>query len=747
MVFAEKLFDQLKETLSKEFVNPQVVDKFKGKELLGLSYEQYLTDINSNSHEVVAQSKTEGLTSSPADSLLKGGINTNDFKIYHGDFVSMEDGTGVVHIAPAYGAEDFELGKQCGLSDFGSIDDTGHMLVGNYKGEYLREANLKIAKELLQNGKVLKIKNYKHRVPFYRGNNPLIYKTQDAWFVNIQKLKPRMLELIDKTKWVPDSIRDGRWKNTIETSPDWCLSRDRYWNTIMPIWINTKDEKDIWVIGSVQEMMENSKNQIYKKDDKYYLSSNDKEVTMHRDVCDDIILYRNDSEYRRISQVLDNWMDAGSVPFAEYHYPFENDEVFRSKPSADFIVEYVGQVRAWFNVLYRMSIGVFDDIAFDNVICTGTLAGNDGRKISKSYGNYPDSTKVLNEVGGEAVRLFLMNSPLLLGGDAECKEEVIKDQVKIILLPVLNSLKYFVVYAEDFKYDENFVSDNFSDKWILAKLSQLVSNTDTNLSNYNIPNVAKDLQDFVGELSSWYIKTNRDRFVSKDNSALQTLYKVLLNLTFSMSPMIPFVTEYAWQVLKEYQEKLDFESVHMVEWKELEYLTSSASPFPPSQEDNIFVEMEDVRMIISAGLKIRDENKIPVKQVLAKVSVNRELNIEQVELIKQELNVLDLVSNKSEEELKVELDLNITKELRLLGLVREITSTLQAERKLSGLSLEDKIEVDYSGSELVLECIENNQTEIGTKIKCEKFSKVENSENLKMKKLGEEEVRFEVRKV
>ncbi|QQR93225.1 isoleucine--tRNA ligase [bacterium] len=721
LVLADKLFDQLKQSLSKEFVNPQVIDKFKGKELLNLNYEQYLPDIPTQ--------------------------NSNDFKIYHGDHVSMEDGTGIVHIAPAYGAEDFEMGKKFELSDYGSIDNTGHLLVGSYKGKYLRDANLEIAKELLRDEKVLKIKSYKHRLPYYRGVNPLIYKTQDAWFIDVQKIKPRMLELIDQTNWIPESIRDGRWKNTIESSPDWCISRERYWNTIMPIWVNLEDENDMWVIGSIQEMMDNSNDQIYKKDDKYYLQVNDNEVTMHRDICDDIILHRDGKHYKRISQVLDNWMDAGSVPFAEYHYPFENTEVFKSKPSADFIVEYVGQVRAWFNVLYRMSVGVFDDIAFDNVICTGVVAGNDGRKMSKSYGNYPDSTKVLNEVGGEAVRLFLMNSPLLLGGDAECKEETIKDQVKIILLPLLNSLKYFVLYAEDFKYDGNFVSDNFSDTWILTKLSQLIVGTDTNLSNYNIPNVAKDLQTFINELSSWYIKTNRDRFVSKDNSALQTLYRVLLNLTFSMSPLIPFVTEYSWQVLKDYQDKFNFESVHMVEWENIETTTTLQATSTVEQFPDVFSKMEEVRDIISAGLKIRDENKIPVKQVLSSVEVSKKLTKEQIELIKQELNVFELVNDKLNDDLKIKLDLNITNELRLLGLVREITSFFQLERKQIGLNLEDEVNILYNGSNLVLDSIEANLEQLSSKIKAQSMKRSSSRELLQRKTFGSEELWFAISKV
>lgn len=667
VVLAKSLYEKSKEVLIKEFINPVIISEFGGKELVGLKYEQYLTDI------VTIE-------------------NQNNFKIYDADFVSVSDGTGIVHIAPAYGADDFELGKKYELSMIESIDDTGHIIAGSQTGKYLRDANLDIAKELLIQNKILKIKTYKHRLPYYRTNNPLIYKTQEGWFVNIQKIKPRMLELIDASNWIPNNIKNGRWKNTLETSPDWCISRDRYWNTIMPIWVNIENQNDYYIPGSFEDLSKYSEGKLYLKDGQYYIkddADNDILFTCHRDKCDTLILNINGVKYKRISQVMDSWLDAGSVPFAEYHYPFENKDIFSEKPSAEFIVEYVGQVRAWFSALFRLSVGLFDSPSFDNVICTGTVAGTDGRKMSKSYGNFVDPKPVFESIGGDAIRLSLMNNGLLTGADAIVSETTMKDQVKTILLPYMNSVKYFELYANDFKYNsDNLISNNQIDMWIMQKLNEVIFEINEGLSTYDIPRAVYTLQPFLNTLSAVYIKYNRDRFVNSEKNALNTLFIVLYKFNQCIAPIIPFLTEKVWFILKPYHNLSNNISVHLENYPtDIDIVKST------TLADN----MDLVNMYISLALNERIKQNIKVKQVLNTLNIKTNVIFEDwmIEILKREVNVLNIIIENNDNELaEVTLDTNITSELKELGIIREINSVIIQARRNANCDIDSDVDIE-----------------------------------------------------
>jgi isoleucyl-tRNA synthetase len=440
------------------------------------------------------------------------------------------------------------------------------------------------------------------------------------------------------------------------------------------------------------------------------------EMTMHRDKCDDIELFIEEKTYRRIPQVMDCWFDSGSVPFAEYHYPFENVEVFANKPSADFIVEYVGQVRAWFSALFRMSVGLFDSHAFDNVICTGTVAGNDGRKMSKSFGNFVDPKPVFENIGGDAIRLSLVNNGLLLGVDAIVSEETMREQVKVILLPYLNSVKYFELYASDFKYDSNFVPTNATDKWIVAKLNILLSKVESSLQAYDIPNAVCTFQPFLADLSSWYIKVNRDRFVKHDNDALNTLFMVLYRFNLVVAPFIPFISEKFWFVLSKYLEEDmlndHMESVHMQDF--------------PVVIDNleetvdILSKVEKVQEIISLGLNFRIANAMPVKQVLASANILTVDSLDewQLDLVKQELNVLStnttIASDPKDE--SVQLDLNLTDDLKAMGVIREFTSKVQQERKRAGKMVGEIVNIQVTVSNFDRDALSKDWNQLKEKL-------------------------------
>lgn len=706
---------KLKEKL--ELVNNEVIKSVSGKELVGLDYEPLFQ--------------------------LKNHQNEKDYKIYHGDFVSMEDGTGVVHIAPAFGADDNKLGKENGLSDWSCIDDLGKLklvelesdsVTAKAEGVYIRDAMEIIAYEMFAEKKVWKIQKYTHALPYYKGKNPLIYVACPGWFVNIQKLKPRMIELIEKTNWVPAHLQQGRWKNIIETAPDWGLSRDRFWHTVLPIW---KSESGKMIVpGSVNELMTYT-DKITLRDNKYFIVDDgiEQEFSFHRDVCDDLVLTKDGEEYRRVEQVMDAWMDSGSVPFAEYHYPFENKELFENSFPVDFIVEYIGQTRAWFNVVYRLAVGIFDTFAFKNVICHGVLSGTDGRKMSKTFGNYPDPKETLDK-SADGLRLYMLSSSLLTGDDVDFDELQLSNQTRNILLPLINTLKYYTIYrgSGEFEIENAELMLTSSDEWIITRLQQLINLNIENLDKFIIPDAVRGVEGFVEDLSTWYVRTNRDRFVAGDQSALFTLYKVLKNLSKVLAPIAPYVSEKMWQVLRLEDENI---SVHLEDYPEYLELT-------PDQT-KLIERMKLIREVCAKILAVRDSSKIAIKQVLSKVNVVGILLADwEKEVIKNEVNVMNVYNDGVfDGGIEVLLDTEITRELRVLGLFREITSIIQSERKKADIKLEDEIELSYNGSELVLECIEQHKVELMKKLR---ISKLEKMEGLNGKKqFGEDLLEYEIR--
>jgi len=507
----------------------RIVAEFKGSELEGLSYEPV--------YNFYSSQKTD-----------------NDYHVYLSDDVMIGEGTGVLHIAPAYGEVDFQLGKNHNLSDFSDIDEEGNMTIEPWKGIYLRKASPQIAENLQEIGALLRSEVYRHRLPFYRGDNPLIYVAQDAYFINVQKIKDRMLELNENINWIPDHIKTNRFANTLTTSPDWCISRNRFWATIMPVWKN--QDGDVLVMGSIEEMTQYT-DQIEKKTEngntKYYFDG--KPMDLHRDVCDQIILNKDGKKYTRIPEVLDCWMDSGSAPFAEHHYPFENKERFEKSMPADFIIEYVGQVRAWFNVLHRISSILFDRHTFSNVICHGVMAGTDGRKMSKSYGNYPDPKMVLEKYGADALRLNFAINPIFVGEDMNINENDIADQVKSVLNIFWNSYKYYKTYAAANNFDLNLEAplgtapyraepeDTLLDSWIKIRLQETIGEISAGIEEYNIPRSARPIRLFIDDLSTWYIRRSRNRFASGDKHAIETLGRLLVGFARSAAPIIPFITE------------------------------------------------------------------------------------------------------------------------------------------------------------------------------------------------------------
>lgn len=679
LIAAEKRLDEVFEGWEYK-----VEDKFKGKVLIGLEYE-------------------------PTYEFYKKG--DNDFKVYEFDgMVTMDEGTGIVHSAPGFGEIDTDMGYHHGLTIMLSIDDEGKFTAGDhaenpYESVFYADANSKIVEDLISRDLMFRSETSVHRFPYHdRCGTWLIQKAQNSWFVDIKKLKPAMLKHNESINWVPEHLKYGRFQQVIENAPDWCISRSRFWATPMPVW--RSEEGDIIVPGSIEEIEE---------------LSGEKVEDLHRPYIDEITIEKDGKIYKRIPDVLDSWFEAGSMSFAQFHYPFENQKKFEENFPGDYIIEYIAQVRAWFNMMHRLSTALFDSHSFKNVITTGVIAGNDGRKMSKTYKNYTDPKEVLETIGGDAVRLYFMNSPLMLGENANFDLQELQNKSRNVLNPLWNSLKFFLIYANFYSWkpkelDKRPQLKHILDKWIVARLDQTVKDFIENIEEYLIPQAIQPVEDFVDDLSRWYVRRSRDRISENQDNALEVFYYVLLKFAKTCAPVIPFMAEEMYQKLK--LERPEFkESVHLENYPEYdEKLINKSS--------KIIENMNRARNIVSDALSIRVEQKIPVRQPLRTLTVfsDDKLEEEYLELIKDEVNVKQIVfesTAKQKDEKLVELDLDIDDELKKEGAVREIVRKIQSLRKSNKLNVQDKIEATYPREQE--QVVKEHKREIMEKVLAEKL--------------------------
>jgi len=675
----------------------------------------------------------EGLEYEPAYDYFTCTATKNDWHVYVSDEVVADEGTGVLHVAPGFGEVDFKMGKDWGLSDTVHIDDIGNMKNGPWEGVYIRDASPMITEDLEKQGKLFRSEKYLHRLPFYRGKNPLIYMSQDSYFIDIQKIKARMLELEPNVSWMPETFKK-RFINVLETSPDWAVSRNRYWATIMPIWESEDGEQ--LVMGSFDDMMQYT-DQIEKRDVDgrlvYYLDN--EKLTLHRDMCDKIVLKKDGKEYHRIPEVLDCWMDSGSVPFAEHHYPFENKEAFEEAFPADFIVEYTGQIRAWFNVLFRISTMLFDTVPYKNVICHGVLFGDDGRKMSKSYGNYPDPKETLIKVGGEAMRLYFATSPILMGGDISWSDDTLKDQVKDVLLPIWNTYRYLTMYATQHSWTPTtteFTSDDVLDKWIESYMKNTTIEYAKALEAYNIPASAQLIQPCIENISRWWIRRSRNRFASGDTNALQTLYATMVLFVKTFAPQMPFLTEQIYQNLvvnagvKDALESIHLEDYPVFESKDIDY--------------DLLKKMALAREICSNGLKVREDSGNNLRQPLvdAYIGVDDEIVMN---IVKEELNVGEVKYSEGpiatenyasfgNAEKFVSLNTEISEELKAQGMVNDFMRKYRDIRKKKGLKVNDRVGLQiYAKDDEIKKALRNFADQHSGDLQANSVEFVESMEN------------------
>lgn len=631
-------------------------------------------------YEIVKEVKGKELEGKKYEPLYPYFKDTpNAFKFILGDFVTAEDGTGIVHTAPAFGEDDNVVCRKYNIPMVQPVDDTGHFTkeVKDYAGKYVHDINEEIVIDLKKSGKAISSKKLEHEYPFcYRCQTKLIYRALPAWFVDIQKIKNKLLELNLNINWVPEFLKEGRMQNNISSAPDWNITRNRYWATAIPIW-KSKTGK-IKVLGSIEELK------------KYAKSLPKGEIDLHKDYLDRVKLEINKEEYTRIPEVLDCWFESGSMTFAQFHYPFENKEFFDKNFPAQFVVEYIAQTRTWFYYMITLSAILFDKIPFENVLATGTILAEDGKKMSKSLNNYPDPLKIVEKYGADSLRFYLLNPALMNADDFNFSEKGMDEIYKKVLSLLYNVGNFYNLY----KKDEDLVykkSKNIMDEWIISRTESLTEIVEKNMKAYKADKACNEIKKYIDELSTWYVRNARERFNEGDEDARKTLRYVLERVVRVLAPIIPFATEKIYQDMNGKKK-----SVHLESWPKHEKKLIN---------EELMEKMELVREIVSEGLKQRDQNQISLKWPLAKAIIftKESKRLEKYEeIILEQLNVKKLDFKKASEGLKVELDMKITPELETEGYAREISRKVQAFRKDLGLQKSDKIELFvFSDNELI----------------------------------------------
>ncbi len=639
------------------------VQKLKGSELVGKEYEPLIETIPATER--------------------KGGT----YKVHGAEFVSDEDGTGIVHIAPAYGEDDYALGTAEDVDFIDVLDENGYYLPGmseklhelgvrdtDENGMEIWAANKFIAKILEEKGTVFKIEYIKHEYPFNpRSKQRIMYRAFPSWFFDIQGSKPLMLEENENINWFPEHLKHGRFEKNIEAAPDWNLSRDRFWATAMPVWKG--DKGTVKVVGSYDELYELSGVRL---------------EDYHRPWVDEIEFDIDGEHFKRIEKVLDCWFESGSMPFAQLHYPFENKEKFEANYPADFIVEYVGQVRAWFYYVHAVNTALFGSNAYKNVITTGTLAGNDGRKMSKSLGNYTDPNELMDKYSADSLRFLLLSSPVLAGEDFALLDKDVSDVARKLSM-IWNTYDFFTMYAEVDGFDSKDAIDpskfeNALDKWIVSRVYQVRNQITDGMNEYNIPKAVEGILPFVDDLSNWFVRRSRRRFwkATDDDDKLEAysaLYFVLSYLAQIIAPFVPFLSEELYQKMTGSES-----SVHLLDWPEAGKI-----------DEAVLDEMKHTRDIITEGLALRmqkseTEDQIKVRQPLSELVYDGEKLSDYYEsIIADEVNVKRVTNGST-----MNLDKELTPELKEEGFARELIRFIQAGRKKAGLNVDDRIKLSVS---------------------------------------------------
>ncbi len=663
----------------KDETSYTVLQEMSGTELVGKRYEPLF--------EVDGLNQSEG--------------HENLYQVHAAEFVSIEDGTGVLHVAPAFGEDDLNLGEAQHLPVLMTVDASGHVKEGigapEISGKFFKGADRPIIAFLTTKGAVFAAETFKHTYPFcYRCETPLLYYAISTWFIRVSSIKDQLAKTAESINWMPDHIKVGRFGKWLEGARDWAVSRNRYWGAPMPIWVNEADETDYIVVESVQELRKLAGDG-FKLDD------------LHRPFIDEVTFEKDGKRYKRVEEVLDCWFESGSMPVAQQHYPFENQDKFMASFPADYIGEGLDQTRLWFYVLHVIATVLFDKPAYKQVVVNGIILAADGQKLSKRLKNYPPVEDVFSDEGADSLRLYLLSNYQAVAGDyMRFSRDAMKDLNRNVLGTLLNTQRFFRMYADIDKWEapKEFrepTSSHVLDQWLLARLNQTIVEVTTEADNFKLAYAIQPIFTLIDDLSNWYVRRSRRRFWKSEDDAdkrqaYNTLWFTLVRTSQLLAPWAPFVSDYLWRDLTRGSGLPA--SVHLTDWPVV----------GPVNHEQI-TQMQAVRDIINSALKQRAEAKIKVRQPLSSVTLGVELADDLKLVIAEEVNVKRVITDTKVK--AVQLDTTLSEELKAEGLMRDLVRQIQNARKQAGLEVSDRIDLSLTSEDsLVNQAVQTHKETI-----------------------------------